>query len=132
MRAEHRSRIFLLTYGTQLTRLYGRVFPAFFGRQARQRVAQLVRDGSGTPRWKSFYRLTDPLGWEIGDVSDVDVKVRDPDALAPGGGEILDPTIRQHSGYPCSAEYADARRDAVVVLTTPAPSQAATVGQGSR
>jgi hypothetical protein len=134
MRAEHRSRIFLLTYGTQLTRLYGRVFPAFFGRQARQRVAQLVRDGSGTPRWKSFYRLTDPMGWEIGDVPDVnvDVKVRDPDALAPCGGEILDPTVRQHSGYPCSEEYADVRRDAVVVLTTPAPSQVATVGQGSR
>jgi hypothetical protein len=132
MRAGHRRRIFLLSYGTQLTRLYGRVFPVFFGADARLRVADLLRDGSGKPRWRSFYRLTDPLGWEIGDVPDVDVKVQDPDALAPSGGEILDPTIRQHSGYPCSAEYSDERRDAVVVLTAPAPSPVATVGQGSR
>jgi hypothetical protein len=120
MRAKHRSRMFLLTYGTQLTRLYGRVFPDFFGAPARRRIAHLLGGDSGSPRWRSFCRPTDPLGWEIGDVPEVDVEVTDPEALAPCDGEILDPPIRQHSGYPCSAEYARERRWAVRTLIRPA------------
>ena len=39
---QRRRLTFLLTYGTQMTRLYGRGFPAFFGPEGRQRLAVLL------------------------------------------------------------------------------------------
>jgi hypothetical protein len=114
---DRRKDVFLLTFGCQLTRLYGRVFPSFFGAEARDEVAcQLWDANAKRPRWRNLHRLTDPLGWEIGR-SDVDAKVNDPVALAPTGGEVIDPPIYQHSDYPRSQEYCDERESAIQVLT---------------
>jgi hypothetical protein len=111
--AVHRDRVHLLTFGTQLTRLYGRIFPAFFDRAAREHVARVLTGDSGDVRWRSLHRATDPLGWEIGTPAGVDVPVPDPDGLAPVRGEVLDPPIRRHSDYPCSPEYLRQRSEAI-------------------
>jgi hypothetical protein len=113
---DRRKHAFLLTFGCQLTRLYGRVFPSFFGAEARDEIACQVRDNEGEqPRWRNLHRLTDPLGWEIGH-PDVDVKVTDPAALAPAGGEVTDPPIYQHADYPRSPEYCHERECAIEIL----------------
>jgi hypothetical protein len=112
----HRARVHLLTFGTQLTRLYGRVFPAFFGGAAREHVAAVLTGESGEVRWRSLHRPTDQLGWEIGTPAGIDVPVPDPDGLAPEGGEVLDPPIRRHSDYPCSAAYVQQRTAAFARL----------------
>jgi hypothetical protein len=120
MPPERRRDVFLLTFGTQLTRLYGRLFPACFGVAARTRVRDVLTDGAPTPRWRSLYRPTDQLGWEIGTPEGIDVRVEDPDGLAPVGGEVLDPPIRRHSDYPRSAAYGRQLGAAVLRLRTEA------------
>ncbi|MBK6874718.1 MAG: hypothetical protein IPG94_26025 [Kineosporiaceae bacterium] len=66
---QRRQHVALLTMGTQLTRLYGRTFPAFFGRDARERLAEMLggdrRHGWSGVRWRSLHRDTDYLGWPI-------------------------------------------------------------------
>jgi hypothetical protein len=144
-----RREVFLLTFGTQLTRLYGRAFPAFFARTGRYRLATLL---GGHPanqpawshtRWRSLYRNTDILGWPISATHDardphtdsdaddlgrvVDVRVQDPiglnpitaSGLEPVPGEITDPVIFGHSDYPLSPEYATIRTAAAARLLRP-------------
>ena len=144
LRSSRRTSVHLVTFGTQLDRLYGRVFPAIIGPLQRDRIATMLGPGDGTTRWTSLHRPTDPLGWEVGRVlvpdgdshrwyDGVDVAVRDPQALPayataepssadlrPSGGEVLDPPISQHSDYVCSAEYAAARAAAMAGLGAPA------------
>jgi hypothetical protein len=62
--ARHRDRVYLLTFGTQLDRLYGRVFPAFFGPEQLRHVAGRLCDGTA-PRWTSLHRDTDPIGFAV-------------------------------------------------------------------
>jgi pimeloyl-ACP methyl ester carboxylesterase len=114
-----RRTVFLLTFGTQLTRFYGRAFPAFFGRDARTQLAAALtarQEGAqrrGDPQWRSLWRRTDPLGWPLSQDASVhlenngplDVRVSDPEAMQPSGGEVVDPPVRQHSDYPRSPEY---------------------------
>jgi hypothetical protein len=120
MPAERRRDVYLLTFGTQLTRLYGRLFPACFGAAARGRVKTVLTGDSATARWRSLYRPTDQLGWAIGTPAEIDVRVADPDRLAPVGGEVLDPPIRRHSDYPRSAAYGRQLGEAVLQLRTEA------------
>lgn len=54
-----RRRVALLTYGSPLTRLYGRWFPAHFGQEA---LASLHRD---IVCWRNLYRPTDPIGGPV-------------------------------------------------------------------
>ena len=121
---ENRGNVHLFTFGTQLSRFYGRAFPAFFGWESRRLLRDILDNDNGPVklpprpyRWTSFYRPTDPLGWPIGTDEDpdpdIDELVRDPDGLNPEDGEVIDPPVRQHSGYPLSQEYEDAR-DALV------------------
>ncbi|MCA2214212.1 DUF2974 domain-containing protein [Jidongwangia harbinensis] len=120
MPADRRRDVYLLTFGTQLTRLYGRLFPACFGADARVRVKTVLTGDSAAARWRSLYRPTDQLGWAIGTPDGIDVRVDDPDRLAPTGGEVLDPPIRRHSDYPRSAAYGRQLGEAVLQLRTEA------------
>jgi hypothetical protein len=144
--SERRARVYLLTFGTQLHRLYGRAFPAFFGPAALRGVALLMQQDEGEPerrwlRWRSLYRPTDPLGYPVdvtlgsgqgtkppaGDLC-VDHPGRtphhaiaDPHALHPPPAEILDPPIRKHSDYPADPVFAAVRDDAADRLTGRVP-----------
>ena len=139
---QRRDHTYLMTFGTQLTRLYGRAFPAFFALEGRHRLATLLGGtaDSSPPwagvRWRNLYRDTDFLGWPIASTKHrrdpastderdglgrvVDVAVIDPpelDAgsgrgLTPTPGEIADPPIHAHSDYPLTPEYLQVRRAA--------------------
>jgi hypothetical protein len=133
-----RRSIHLFTYGTQLTRYYGRAFPAFFGREARAQLAGCLPPKTSAeqpeplwPAWTSLWRPTDPLGWPINGKADredeamkekrstrsaKDIEVTDPQDYAPTGGEVIDPKVRQHSGYPLSPEYVEQRKQAADLL----------------
>ncbi|MFI7587868.1 hypothetical protein ACIB24_12410 [Spongisporangium articulatum] len=134
---ERRRTTFLLTYGTQITRFYGRAFPAFFGPAMRGRIEQRLTGGPDDEsrpdvqaRWRSLWRPTDPLGWPISatarltrDDGEVDADNRiDRPVVDPAGytpvppGEVLDPPVRQHSDYPLSPEYLDERDAAAATL----------------
>ncbi|MDT0533232.1 hypothetical protein RM555_30010 [Micromonospora sp. DSM 115977] len=102
--ARSRRRIWFLSYGCQLTRLYGRVFPGYFGPDRLPALAEALTPPGGPVRWTNFWRDTDPLGWPV-TAGDRDVPVRDPEALHPSDGEVADPPIRNHSGYPEAHEF---------------------------
>jgi hypothetical protein len=143
---ERVDRVFLLTYGTQLRYLYGRVFPRFFGtallgrdgqRLRRDQLAYVAGRLTGAPsrpdwlRWHSFVRLTDPLGYPVevsipvaGTPVWVDnntgdgalAPLRDPAAVAPPPGDIEDPPIRGHSDYYLDPTYETVTREAAQKL----------------
>lgn len=56
-----KERLALLTHGSPLRRLYGRFFPAHFGKDGMGRVKETLTAGDGV-RWRNLYRLTDPIG----------------------------------------------------------------------
>ncbi|MGW4497853.1 hypothetical protein ACWENR_04430 [Micromonospora sp. NPDC004336] len=102
--ARSRRRIWFFSYGCQLTRLYGRVFPAYFGPDRLPVLAEALTPPGGRTRWTNFWRDTDPLGWQV-TAGERDLPVRDPEALHPSDGEVADPPIRNHSGYPEAPEF---------------------------
>ncbi|MEH0972413.1 hypothetical protein V6U77_14930 [Micromonospora sp. CPCC 205546] len=102
--ARSRRRIWFFSYGCQLTRLYGRVFPGYFGPDRLPVLAEALTPPGGRARWTNFWRDTDPLGWPV-TAGERDLSVRDPEALHPSGGEVADPPIRNHSGYPEAPEF---------------------------
>jgi hypothetical protein len=124
LRGAPRHDLWLITYGTQLNRLYGRVFPALFGPDELRKLASGLGQGA-TLRWRSLYRRTDPLGYPVdvtldGDVA-VDQPVRDPQALRPDPGRVIDPKIENHSNYQGYASYNDIRDKAAGDLVAPRP-----------
>lgn len=116
-----RRRIWFFSYGCQLTRLYGRVFPAYFGPDRLPVLAEALRRPGGGTGWTNFWRNTDPLGWPV-TAGERDVAVRDPDALHPTAGEVADPPIRNHSGYPDSSEFHRERSRVAWLLRQAVPS----------
>ncbi|WP_238162254.1 hypothetical protein [Micromonospora endolithica] len=119
--ARWRRRIWFFSYGCQLTRLYGRVFPAYFGPDRLPVLAEALHRPSGSPGWSNFWRHTDPLGWPV-HAGERDVPVRDPEALHPSDGEIADPPIRNHSGYPDAPEYQRERSRVAPLLRRAVPA----------
>jgi hypothetical protein len=122
--ARWRRRIWFFSHGCQLTRLYGRVFPGYFGPDRLPAVASALTSVAGWTRWTNFWRETDPLGWPVA-AGERELAVRDPDGLHPLDGEVRDPPIRSHGGYPETPEY-QRERSAVAWLltrTTPTPRQ---------
>jgi hypothetical protein len=111
LRPAARRRIWLVTHGCQLNRLYGRVFPAYTGPEQLARVSRWLRQEASEPRWTSFWRETDPLGYQVRAGNDEialrEVLLTDPASLRPTGGEVLAPPIRNHSDYPYDARYQD-------------------------
>ncbi|MGC4787481.1 hypothetical protein ACLQ22_06505 [Micromonospora sp. DT178] len=102
--ARSRRRIWFFSYGCQLTRLYGRVFPGYFGPERLPVLAEALTPPGGPIRWTNFWRDTDPLGWPVA-AGERNLAVHDPEALHPDDGEVADPPIRNHSGYPEAPEF---------------------------
>ncbi|MGS2613517.1 hypothetical protein ACVCAH_03125 [Micromonospora sp. LZ34] len=69
----------------------------------------------------NFWRNTDPLGWPV-TAGERDVAVRDPAALHPSAGEVADPPIRNHSGYPDAPEFHRERSRVAWLLRRAVPS----------
>ncbi|WP_089155114.1 hypothetical protein [Micromonospora sp. NBS 11-29] len=116
-----RRRTWFFSYGCQLTRLYGRVFPAYFGPDRLRTLARALTWPGGQVAWTNFWRDTDPLGWQVS-AGQRDVSVADPEALHPSGGEVADPPIRSHSGYPDAVEFARERAVVARLLRRTVPS----------
>ncbi|WP_305074124.1 hypothetical protein [Micromonospora okii] len=119
--ARWRRRVWFFSYGCQLTRLYGRVFPAYFGPDRLPALTEALSGPTGRPGWTNFWRDTDPLGWPV-TAGERDLPVHDPDALHPTGGEVADPPIRNHSGYPEAAEFRRERARVAWLLRRPTPA----------
>jgi uncharacterized membrane protein YphA (DoxX/SURF4 family) len=100
------TRIRLLTYGSPLTHLFVRFFPAYFNPESLRRIGTLI---AGNPDaqaaqwpWRNLYRPTDPIGsWILAN-----------DALTPTNGgamprpaidqQLLDPRrFEKQPGDPC-------------------------------
>ena len=62
-RAMH--RIALLTFGCVLRRLYGRMFPRYFGPADLAALESSLLDAQGRPRWRNLWRYTDYLGGQV-------------------------------------------------------------------
>ncbi|WP_189045062.1 hypothetical protein [Micromonospora sonchi] len=116
-----RRRIWFFSYGCQLTRLYGRIFPAYFGPDRLPALTRALSRPSGETGWTNFWRDTDPLGWPV-TAGERDVAVTDPEALHPSDGEVADPPIRSHSGYPEATEFQRERSRVAVLLGRTVPS----------
>ena len=76
---------------------------------------------SGHVAWTNFWRDTEPLGWRVS-AGERDVPVTDPEALHPSGGEVADPPIRNHSGYPDALEFHRERAVVARLLRRGVPS----------
>ncbi|MEU6476927.1 hypothetical protein ABZ858_08515 [Streptomyces sp. NPDC047017] len=104
-----RARVALLTYGSPLTRLYGRWFPAHFGPAA---LAALHHD---MDRWRNLYRLTDPIGGPVrlpdGHGPDVDrAPLKDPLVYGRTARHPLPASILGHCDYQADPAFAEERR----------------------
>ncbi|OKK03444.1 hypothetical protein AMK26_18235 [Streptomyces sp. CB03234] len=106
-RATADARIRLLTYGSPLTRLFVRFFPAYFNARSLQRIGTLLAGdpACGPERWpwRNLYRPTDPIGsW----VFDKDPLPRAGDGVSPHlpaiDRQLLDPRhFARQPGDPC-------------------------------
>jgi hypothetical protein len=121
MAEDWRRRVYFFSFGCQLTRLYGRAFPAYFGPKRLPVLADMLRPDRELLRWTNFHRDTDPLGWKV-HAGQRELWVKDPVALRPKNGEVIDPPIGNHSGYPDTEEYAQERRQVTANLLAPAES----------
>ncbi|MGW3492967.1 hypothetical protein [Streptomyces sp. NPDC001020] len=103
-----RRRVALLTYGSPLERLYGRWFPAYFGRAA---LSSLHRE---VDCWRNLYRFTDPIGGPIRLPGECGPQVdREPlkDPLAYGRTQEhpLPTPILGHGDYQADPAFAEER-----------------------
>jgi hypothetical protein len=130
-----RKRIFLITYGCPLQRLYARVFPDYFGRQVLAYLRELL-SVEDSYRWRNCYRLTDPLGGPVfvslrGALKSdqppqdrVDLHLLDP-RFHKDRGELGYPPTHGHSDYLRDPGYHQvvhqADKDLARLLTHPEP-----------
>lgn len=115
-----RHRVALLTYGSPLERLYGRWFPAYFGREP---LAHLHREVSG---WRNLWRRTDPIGGPVrlpaGDGrAEVDhPPLRDPLVYGRTPDHPLPEPVLGHGDYQADPAFAR-ERAALLDRLPPAP-----------
>lgn len=133
---QSRSKVFLLTYGCPLDRLYARYFPQYFGRPVLDRLReQLHRDlTTGSVYWHNFYRRTDYIGSHVFEPSDagcgngvlavVDEELCDPLVFGRLRGEPTFEPIRRHSDYWDDPHFVDVVRQAETVLARSLPPRA--------
>ncbi|MFJ9125843.1 hypothetical protein ACIRJS_17285 [Streptomyces sp. NPDC102340] len=100
-----RGRVQLLTYGSPLDRLHGRLFPAYFGPQA---LTALHHEVGG---WRNLWRSTDPIGGPIRLPGDegilVDRHLKDPLTYDRTADHPLPTPIRAHSDYPADPAFTE-------------------------
>ncbi|SCL52878.1 hypothetical protein GA0070604_2659 [Micromonospora eburnea] len=111
-------RVALLTYGCPLRRIYARLYPAYFGDQALCDLGDRL-----DWRWRNLWRDTDPIGGPIFGhhrgalpscgipaAGDVDVRLRDPRAVAIDPTDTVPPPVERHWPYHTQPEYQAAVR----------------------
>ncbi|OII65642.1 hypothetical protein BJP40_16480 [Streptomyces sp. CC53] len=118
--AATRRRVALLTYGSPLERLYGRWFPAYFGRGPLTGLRHDVHC------WRNLWRHTDPIGGPVGLPADaagreVDHPVlRDPVVYGRTGDHPLPEPVLGHSDYQADPAFARERTALLDRLPLPA------------
>ncbi|MFJ2006841.1 ATP-binding protein [Streptomyces chartreusis] len=100
-----RHRVQLLTYGSPLERLYGRLFPAFFGQQELRALHREVHS------WRNLWRATDPIGGPVFPTAqpqgpNVDVQLKDPLTFGRSVEHPLPAPIRGHTDYNADPAFA--------------------------
>jgi len=136
-----RGDVALLTLACPAQRLYGRAFPAYFGRRQLATLAGLLdasttpdqprEDGQPTGRWKNLRRKSDYIGsWIFAEprprLSDVDLRDNidqpcwDPVILVPDANPTPPPTHR-HSQWWQDPRTGELGKHLVDLLTPPTP-----------
>jgi hypothetical protein len=124
----------LLTLACPARRLYGRAFPAYFGRRYLEELRGALSH-DGRERWRNAVRRSDYIGsWIFSPPSQVrtqdhireplDQLCYDPVALAPDT-EPTPPPVHRHSGWwpdPCASEVASCLVD--LLRSAPIPASA--------
>jgi hypothetical protein len=123
LRPDLRPGVALLTYGSPLRRLYGRLFPAYVDDATLARVGENVT-------WVNLWRHTDPIGGVVGG-SALDVRFGDPAGLAPLDGDTVPPAIQGHSGYQEDDRFSEQVSRLLGALRRPAPAAAEPAPDGA-
>lgn len=129
----HLNRIRMITYGSQIRALYGRVFPRVFGPEAigyepttgqpslTDAFPDVPRPGTPGPpplvvdtfrhrlrtaggEWINLFRRTDPLGWRVFSDADSDLDLPVPEVPPESLGDP-GPVVMGHSGYQHTPTY---------------------------
>ena len=129
----HLSRVRMITYGSQIRALYGRVFPRVFGPEAigyepttgqpslTDAFPDVPRPGTPGPpplvpdtfryrlrtaggEWVNLFRRTDPLGWRVFSDADSDLDLPVPEVPEETAGDP-GPAVMGHSGYQHTTVY---------------------------
>lgn len=110
-------RLAFLTYGSPLSRLYARVFPAVFTRETFLALCdRLASSPKGPLRWKNLFRPSDPIGGKVAAV---------PPGIPDGWSEPLEDVDcsvpvrfkRNHSDYQKEPEYKEEARKLSAAIT---------------
>ncbi|MEU8709220.1 hypothetical protein [Streptomyces sp. NPDC048565] len=130
-----RRRVALLTYGSPIERLYGRWFPAYFGRLPLEGLERSVHC------WRNLWRATDPIGGPVRiderDGQEVDRgPLKDPLVYGRTTEHPLPEPILGHSDYQADPVFAVERAALLERLGPVVPQQAGahdlgTAAQGS-
>ncbi|MFD6276193.1 hypothetical protein ACFWFI_11585 [Streptomyces sp. NPDC060209] len=118
-----RRRVALLTYGSPIERLYGRWFPAYFGRVPLEGLERSVHC------WRNLWRSTDPIGGPVlideGQGHEVDRgPLKDPLVYGRTAEHPLPEPILGHSDYQADPAFAVERAALLERLGPVVPQQA--------
>ncbi|OAR27058.1 hypothetical protein A8W25_01925 [Streptomyces sp. ERV7] len=116
--ARTRRSVALLTYGSPLERLYGRWFPAYFGRPELTALHRELRC------WRNLWRATDPIGGPVLPGTNVDRgPLLDPLAFGRTKRQPLPAPILAHSDYQADPAFAEERTALLDELAPALPHQ---------